>query len=111
MGGKRGRAVKMGGIVEKPPGMTRTGVVNRGRRGFDAQKAGYGGTLDPLLPDVAEHVDRRRREVDGTRSSGNDEHLLSLFAETQCGAQTCEACTDDHRVVAHAGRCSTSRMP
>jgi tRNA pseudouridine55 synthase len=32
--------------------MTSTDVVNRVRRGFDAQKAGHGGTLDPLATGV-----------------------------------------------------------
>ncbi len=35
-------------IVDKPAGLTSTDVVNRVRRWFDAQKAGHGGTLDPL---------------------------------------------------------------
>lgn len=35
-------------IVDKPQGLTSTDVVNRVRRAFDAQKAGHGGTLDPL---------------------------------------------------------------
>ncbi len=35
-------------IVDKPAGITSTDVVNRVRRWFDAQKAGHGGTLDPL---------------------------------------------------------------
>ncbi len=35
-------------IIDKPPGLTSTDVVNRVRRIFDAQKAGHGGTLDPL---------------------------------------------------------------
>jgi len=34
--------------VDKPSGLTSTDVVNRVRRWFDAQKAGHGGTLDPL---------------------------------------------------------------
>ncbi|NPD69547.1 tRNA pseudouridine(55) synthase TruB [Lichenicola cladoniae] len=45
---KRGRALDGWLIVDKPAGMTSTDVVNRVRRGFDAQKAGHGGTLDPL---------------------------------------------------------------
>jgi len=45
---KRGRALNGWLIVDKPAGMTSTDVVNRVRRGFDAQKAGHGGTLDPL---------------------------------------------------------------
>jgi tRNA pseudouridine55 synthase len=35
-------------IIDKPSGMTSTDVVNRVKRLFDAQKAGHGGTLDPL---------------------------------------------------------------
>jgi tRNA pseudouridine55 synthase len=35
-------------LVDKPRGLTSTDVVNRVRRWFDAQKAGHGGTLDPL---------------------------------------------------------------
>ena len=43
----------MGGlIIDKPSQMTSTDVVNRVRRGFDAQKAGHGGTLDPLATGV-----------------------------------------------------------
>jgi tRNA pseudouridine55 synthase len=45
---KRGRALNGWLIVDKPSGMTSTDVVNRVRRRFDAQKAGHGGTLDPL---------------------------------------------------------------
>ncbi len=45
---KRGRALDGWLIVDKPAGLTSTDVVNRVRRGFDAQKAGHGGTLDPL---------------------------------------------------------------
>ncbi len=39
-------------IVDKPSGLTSTAVVNRVRRAFDAQKAGHGGTLDPLATGV-----------------------------------------------------------
>jgi tRNA pseudouridine55 synthase len=35
-------------VIDKPQGLTSTDVVNRVRRAFDAQKAGHGGTLDPL---------------------------------------------------------------
>ncbi len=45
---KRGRALDGWLIVDKPAGITSTDVVNRVRRAFDAQKAGHGGTLDPL---------------------------------------------------------------
>ncbi|HEY2132331.1 MAG TPA: tRNA pseudouridine(55) synthase TruB [Acetobacteraceae bacterium] len=44
----RGRALDGWLIVDKPRGLTSTDVVNRVRRWFDAQKAGHGGTLDPL---------------------------------------------------------------
>ncbi len=49
---KRGRALNGWLIIDKPPGLTSTDVVNKVRRGFDAQKAGHGGTLDPLATGV-----------------------------------------------------------
>ena len=49
---KRGRPLDGWLIIDKPAGMTSTDVVNRVRRGFDAQKAGHGGTLDPLATGV-----------------------------------------------------------
>ena len=48
----RGRPLDGWLIIDKPPGMTSTDVVNRVRRGLDAQKAGHGGTLDPLATGV-----------------------------------------------------------
>ncbi|MBE7158148.1 MAG: tRNA pseudouridine(55) synthase TruB, partial [Rhodospirillales bacterium] len=44
----RGRPLDGWLIIDKPGGMTSTDVVNRVKRLFDAQKAGHGGTLDPL---------------------------------------------------------------
>lgn len=44
----RGRPLDGWLIIDKPQGLTSTDVVNRVRRIFDAQKAGHGGTLDPL---------------------------------------------------------------
>src|ERR1700712_5446572 len=44
----KGRALNGWLIIDKPQGLTSTDVVNRVRRWFDAQKAGHGGTLDPL---------------------------------------------------------------
>lgn len=49
---RKGRPLNGWLIVDKPAGMTSTDVVNRVRRGFDAQKAGHGGTLDPLATGV-----------------------------------------------------------
>jgi tRNA pseudouridine55 synthase len=48
----RGRPLDGWLIVDKPPGLTSTDIVNRVRRAFDAQKAGHGGTLDPLATGV-----------------------------------------------------------
>jgi tRNA pseudouridine55 synthase len=48
----RGRPLDGWLIIDKPPGLTSTDVVNRVRRTFDAQKAGHGGTLDPLATGV-----------------------------------------------------------
>jgi tRNA pseudouridine55 synthase len=39
-------------IIDKPQRLTSTDVVNKVRRAFDAQKAGHGGTLDPLATGV-----------------------------------------------------------
>ena len=44
----RGRPLNGWLIIDKPAGMTSTDVVNRVKRVFNAQKAGHGGTLDPL---------------------------------------------------------------
>ncbi len=48
----RGRPLDGWLVIDKPPRLTSTDVVNRVRRGFDAQKAGHGGTLDPLATGV-----------------------------------------------------------
>jgi len=48
----RGRPLDGWLIIDKPPNLTSTDVVNRVRRIFDAQKAGHGGTLDPLATGV-----------------------------------------------------------
>jgi tRNA pseudouridine55 synthase len=48
----RGRPLDGWLIVDKPKGLTSTDVVNRVRRWFDAQKAGHGGTLDPLATGI-----------------------------------------------------------
>jgi len=48
----RGRPLDGWLVIDKPPGLTSTDVVNRVRRAFDAQKAGHGGTLDPLATGV-----------------------------------------------------------
>ena len=49
---RRGRPLDGWLIIDKPQGLTSTDVVNKVRRGFDAQKAGHGGTLDPLATGV-----------------------------------------------------------
>jgi tRNA pseudouridine55 synthase len=49
---QRGRPLDGWLIIDKPQKLTSTDVVNRVRRGFDAQKAGHGGTLDPLATGV-----------------------------------------------------------
>jgi tRNA pseudouridine55 synthase len=48
----RGRPLDGWLVIDKPPGLTSTDVVNRVRRALDAQKAGHGGTLDPLATGV-----------------------------------------------------------
>ncbi|MBO0710459.1 MAG: tRNA pseudouridine(55) synthase TruB [Acetobacteraceae bacterium] len=49
---RRGRPLDGWLIVDKPSGLTSTAVVNTVRRLCDAQKAGHGGTLDPLATGV-----------------------------------------------------------
>jgi tRNA pseudouridine55 synthase len=45
---KKGRKIDGWLILDKPAGITSTQAVNRVKRALDAQKAGHGGTLDPL---------------------------------------------------------------
>ena len=49
---RRGRPLDGWLVIDKPPGLTSTDVVNRVRRALDARKAGHGGTLDPLATGV-----------------------------------------------------------
>jgi tRNA pseudouridine55 synthase len=44
---RKGRDVSGWVLVDKPPAMTSTAVVNKLRWAFDARKAGHAGTLDP----------------------------------------------------------------
>jgi tRNA pseudouridine55 synthase len=39
-------------VIDKPQGMTSTDVVTAVRRALDAQKAGHGGTLDPIATGI-----------------------------------------------------------
>jgi len=45
---KKGRKIDGWLILDKPAGITSTQAVNKVKRALDAQKAGHGGTLDPL---------------------------------------------------------------
>jgi tRNA pseudouridine55 synthase len=45
---RKGRVVDGWLLIDKPPGITSTAVVNKARWAFQAQKAGHAGTLDPL---------------------------------------------------------------
>lgn len=45
---KKGRKLDGWIILDKPQGITSTQAVNKVKRALDAQKAGHGGTLDPL---------------------------------------------------------------
>ncbi len=49
---RRGNAINGWIAIDKPLGMTSTAVVGRVRRLTDAQKAGHGGTLDPLASGI-----------------------------------------------------------
>jgi tRNA pseudouridine55 synthase len=49
---KKGRDISGWLVVDKPPGLTSTAVVNKVRWAFDAKKAGHAGTLDPAATGV-----------------------------------------------------------
>ena len=49
---KRGRKIDGWLILDKPQGITSTQAVNKVKRALDAQKAGHGGTLDPLATGI-----------------------------------------------------------
>jgi tRNA pseudouridine55 synthase len=49
---KRGRKLDGWLILDKPSGITSTQAVNKVKRALDAQKAGHGGTLDPLATGI-----------------------------------------------------------
>src|SRR5258708_9272699 len=51
---RRRRGVPLHGwlVLDKPPGMTSSRAVAAVRRALDAEKAGHGGTLDPLATGV-----------------------------------------------------------
>ncbi len=49
---RKGRAVSGWLVVDKPAGITSTGVVNKVKWAFQAQKAGHAGTLDPSATGV-----------------------------------------------------------
>ena len=47
-------------VIDKPPGMTSTQVMARVRRLLNAEKAGHGGTLDPIATGVCRSPSARR---------------------------------------------------
>ena len=49
---RRGRPVHGWLAVDKPSGLTSTQVLSRVKRALDAEKAGHGGTLDPIATGV-----------------------------------------------------------
>jgi len=68
----RGREIDGWLIIDKPSGIGSTDVVNKVKRAYDAQKAGHGGTLDPLatglLPIAFGHATKTVPYVmDGTK--------------------------------------------
>ena len=68
----RGREIDGWLIIDKPTGIGSTDVVNKVKRAYDAQKAGHGGTLDPLatglLPIAFGHATKTVPYVmDGTK--------------------------------------------
>ena len=107
----RGRPLDGWLIIDKPPGLTSTDVVNRVRRAFDAQKAGHGGTLDPLGHRRA--ADRlRRRHEDRALRHGRHE-ALPLHPALRRGARYRRCRRQGHRHSARgpATSRSTPRCP
>nr|WP_295739191.1 tRNA pseudouridine(55) synthase TruB [uncultured Acidocella sp.] len=49
---KKGRKLDGWIILDKPQGITSTQALNKVKRAMDAQKAGHGGTLDPLATGI-----------------------------------------------------------
>ena len=49
---KQGRPIHGWLVIDKPGGLTSTGVVTKLRRAFDAKKAGHAGTLDPIATGI-----------------------------------------------------------
>ncbi len=49
---KHGRKLDGWLVLDKPQGITSTQAVNKVKRALDAQKAGHGGTLDPLATGI-----------------------------------------------------------
>jgi tRNA pseudouridine55 synthase len=49
---KKGQPLSGWVIIDKPPGITSTSVVNKVKWAFDAQKAGHAGTLDPAATGI-----------------------------------------------------------
>lgn len=49
---RKGRVIDGWLVIDKPAGMTSTDVVSRIKRGWQAQKVGHAGTLDPLATGV-----------------------------------------------------------
>ncbi|MEM9970196.1 MAG: tRNA pseudouridine(55) synthase TruB [Pseudomonadota bacterium] len=49
---RKGRDISGWIIIDKPAGLSSTGVVNKVRWAFDAKKAGHAGTLDPAATGV-----------------------------------------------------------
>ncbi|MEI8394633.1 MAG: tRNA pseudouridine(55) synthase TruB [Rhodospirillaceae bacterium] len=49
---RRGRPVHGWLVIDKPPGLTSTAVLNKARWLVGAEKAGHGGTLDPIATGV-----------------------------------------------------------
>jgi tRNA pseudouridine55 synthase len=50
--GRKGKAISGWIVIDKPPGVTSTAVVNKVKWAFEAQKAGHAGTLDPAATGV-----------------------------------------------------------
>src|SRR5260221_5191852 len=77
---RRRRGVPLHGwlVLDKPPGMTSSRAVAAVRRALDAEKAGHGGTLDPLATGVLPIALGEATKTVAWTMAGRKIHCLNL---------------------------------
>ena len=81
---KKGRKLDGWLILDKPQGITSTQAVNKVKRALDAQKAGHGGTLDPLATGILPiALGAATKTVPYVMDSTKIYHFTILFGEAR----------------------------